>query len=196
MTSAARETIRIAWIKEIQSAATTAESAPWWRWGGTVGNQEYVARSTLGQDAPGNPLDCGSLQTVARQACIVIARVGIHRAARRLPAQRAGPPRRPRQIPRRLGGQPVALRPPVRPQRAGINRRPARLFWQAGNVQALSAGSCSPFGSAAWPAGSGSPSPSAACPAASWPGAILSRYLLHSSLPFSRIQAIKLSRPS
>jgi hypothetical protein len=47
----------------VSDGKPTAQSARWWRWGGTVGNQEYVARSALGQDAAGNLIYAASMST-------------------------------------------------------------------------------------------------------------------------------------
>jgi hypothetical protein len=41
----------------------TAESARWWRWGGTVGHAEYVARSALGENAAGELMYAASMST-------------------------------------------------------------------------------------------------------------------------------------
>jgi len=41
----------------------TGESALWWRWGGTVGHVEYVARSALGQNAAGELMYAASMRT-------------------------------------------------------------------------------------------------------------------------------------
>jgi hypothetical protein len=47
----------------VSDGQPTAQSARWWRWGGTVGNQEYVARSALGQDAAGNLIYAAGMST-------------------------------------------------------------------------------------------------------------------------------------
>ena len=41
----------------------TAESAKWWRWGGTLGHAEYVARSALGENAAGELMYAASMST-------------------------------------------------------------------------------------------------------------------------------------
>jgi len=41
----------------------TAESALWWRWGGTLGHAEYVARSALGENAAGELMYAASMST-------------------------------------------------------------------------------------------------------------------------------------
>jgi hypothetical protein len=41
----------------------TAESARWWRWGGTLGHAEYVARSALGENAAGELMYAASMST-------------------------------------------------------------------------------------------------------------------------------------
>ncbi|MGH3210133.1 MAG: hypothetical protein ACRDNO_20500 [Trebonia sp.] len=47
----------------VSGGQPTKESARWWRWGGTIGNQEYVARSALGEDAAGNLMYAASMST-------------------------------------------------------------------------------------------------------------------------------------
>jgi hypothetical protein len=41
----------------------TAESAKWWRWGGTLGHVEYVARSALGENVAGELMYAASMST-------------------------------------------------------------------------------------------------------------------------------------
>jgi len=41
----------------------TSESARWWRWGGTLGHTEYVARSALGENAAGELMYAASMST-------------------------------------------------------------------------------------------------------------------------------------
>ena len=41
----------------------TSESAKWWRWGGTLGHVEYVARSALGENAAGELMYAASMST-------------------------------------------------------------------------------------------------------------------------------------
>jgi hypothetical protein len=54
----------------------TAQSARWWRWGGTVGNQADVARSALGQDANGNFIYAASMSTVPADLAQALAQAG------------------------------------------------------------------------------------------------------------------------
>jgi hypothetical protein len=41
----------------------TSESSKWWRWGGTLGHTEYVARSALGENAAGELMYAASMFT-------------------------------------------------------------------------------------------------------------------------------------
>jgi hypothetical protein len=45
----------------VSGGQPTAESARWWRWGGTIGNREYVARSALGETASGQFMFAASM---------------------------------------------------------------------------------------------------------------------------------------
>jgi len=54
----------------------TAESALWWRWGGTVGHAEYVARSALGQNAAGGLMYAASMSTTPADLAQALARGG------------------------------------------------------------------------------------------------------------------------
>jgi hypothetical protein len=47
----------------VSGGRPTAESARWWRWGGTIGHAEYVARSALGEDAAGELMYAASMST-------------------------------------------------------------------------------------------------------------------------------------
>ena len=60
----------------VQGGRPTAEAARWWRWGGTVGHAEYVARSALGQDASGDLIYAASMSTVPEDLAQVLARRG------------------------------------------------------------------------------------------------------------------------
>jgi hypothetical protein len=60
----------------VQGGRPTAEAARWWRWGGTVGHAEYVARSALGQDASGDLIYAASMSTVPEDLAQVLARSG------------------------------------------------------------------------------------------------------------------------
>ncbi len=54
----------------------TAESARWWRWGGTVGHAEYAARSALGQDAAGQLSYAAGMHTTPADLAYALARGG------------------------------------------------------------------------------------------------------------------------
>jgi hypothetical protein len=54
----------------------TAETARWWRWGGTVGHAEYVARSAVGQTASGNLVYAASMYTIPADLASALARSG------------------------------------------------------------------------------------------------------------------------
>lgn len=54
----------------------TKESARWWRWGGTIGHQEYVARSALGQNAAGDLMYAGSMSTTPADLAAALAKAG------------------------------------------------------------------------------------------------------------------------
>jgi hypothetical protein len=60
----------------VQGGRPTAEAARWFRWGGTVGHAEYVARSALGQDASGDLIYAASMSTVPEDLAQVLARSG------------------------------------------------------------------------------------------------------------------------
>ncbi len=47
----------------VSGGRPTAESARWWRWGGTLGHAEYVARSALGENAAGELMYAASMFT-------------------------------------------------------------------------------------------------------------------------------------
>jgi hypothetical protein len=53
-----------------------AQAARWWRWGGTIGHAEYVARSALGQTASGELLYVASMSTTPEDLAIALARGG------------------------------------------------------------------------------------------------------------------------
>ena len=52
------------------------QAARWWRWGGTIGHAEYVARSALGQDASGDLLYAASMSTTPQDLADALARSG------------------------------------------------------------------------------------------------------------------------
>jgi hypothetical protein len=54
----------------------SAEAARWWRWGGTIGHAEYVARSALGQDAAGDLIYAASMSTIPEDLAVALARSG------------------------------------------------------------------------------------------------------------------------
>lgn len=58
----------------------TAESARWWRWGGTIGHAEYVARSALGENAAGDLIYAASMSTTPADLAEALARSGARTA--------------------------------------------------------------------------------------------------------------------
>lgn len=60
----------------VNGGRPTAESARWERWGGTIGHQEQVARSALGQDAGGNLIYAASMSTTPADLAQALARAG------------------------------------------------------------------------------------------------------------------------
>ncbi len=54
----------------------TAETSRWWRWGGTAGHAEYVARSAIGQTASGDLVYAASMSTVPADLASALARNG------------------------------------------------------------------------------------------------------------------------
>jgi hypothetical protein len=64
----------------VEGGQPTAEAARWWRWGGTVGHAEYVARSALGQDASGELIYAASMSTVPEDLAVALARSGARTA--------------------------------------------------------------------------------------------------------------------
>jgi hypothetical protein len=60
----------------VQDSQPTREAARWWRWGGTVGHAEYVARSALGQDASGDLIYAASMFTTPEDLAVALARSG------------------------------------------------------------------------------------------------------------------------
>ena len=54
----------------------TAESARWWRWGGTLGHAEYVARSALGENAAGELMYAASMAASPADLAEALARSG------------------------------------------------------------------------------------------------------------------------
>jgi hypothetical protein len=60
----------------VQDGRPTAEAARWYRWGGTVGHAEYVARSALGQDAAGDLIYAASMSATPQDLAQALARSG------------------------------------------------------------------------------------------------------------------------
>jgi hypothetical protein len=58
----------------------TGESALWWRWGGTVGHVEYVARSALGQNAAGELMYAASMRTTPADLAQALIKSGAQTA--------------------------------------------------------------------------------------------------------------------
>ena len=58
----------------------TAESARWWRWGGTLGNAEDTARSALGENAAGELMYAASMSTTPADLAAALARSGARTA--------------------------------------------------------------------------------------------------------------------
>jgi hypothetical protein len=54
----------------------TPETDKWWRWGGTIGKVEYVARSAVGQNAAGDLLYVASMATTPTDLANVLASHG------------------------------------------------------------------------------------------------------------------------
>jgi hypothetical protein len=60
----------------VQDGRPTAEAARWYRWGGTVGHAEYVARSALRQDAAGDLIYAASMSATPQDLAQALARSG------------------------------------------------------------------------------------------------------------------------
>jgi hypothetical protein len=60
----------------VQGGRPTLEAARWFRWGGTVGHAEYVARSAIGQDASGDLIYAASMSTIPEDLAVALARSG------------------------------------------------------------------------------------------------------------------------
>jgi hypothetical protein len=54
----------------------TKQSKLWWRWGGTIGHSEYVARSALGQNGAGELIYAASMSTTPADLAWALARAG------------------------------------------------------------------------------------------------------------------------
>ena len=60
----------------VENGQPTRQAARWWRWGGTIGHAEYVARSALGQDASGDLIYAASMSTSPEDLAVALARNG------------------------------------------------------------------------------------------------------------------------
>jgi hypothetical protein len=60
----------------VMNGRPTAETARWWRWGGTVGHAAHVARSAVGQTASGDLMYAASMSTVPADLASVLAAQG------------------------------------------------------------------------------------------------------------------------
>jgi hypothetical protein len=56
------------------------QTARWWRWGGTVGHAEYVARSAVGQNAAGDLIFAAGMSTVPADLASALAAHGARTA--------------------------------------------------------------------------------------------------------------------
>ena len=60
----------------VMDGKRTPETDKWWRWGGTVGHVEYVARSALGQNAAGELIYAASMSTTPADLADALVRSG------------------------------------------------------------------------------------------------------------------------
>ena len=60
----------------VENGQPTRQAARWWRWGGTIGHAEYVARSALGQDASGDLIYAASMSASPEDLAVALARSG------------------------------------------------------------------------------------------------------------------------
>jgi hypothetical protein len=60
----------------VSGGKPTAQAARWQRWGGTIGHQEYVARSALGQNAAGGLMYAASMSASPEDLAQALARAG------------------------------------------------------------------------------------------------------------------------
>lgn len=60
----------------VSGGQPTSEAARWWRWGGTIGHQEYVARSALGENAAGSLIYAASMSTTPADLAKALAKAG------------------------------------------------------------------------------------------------------------------------
>ena len=60
----------------VSGGRPTAESARWWRWGGTIGHAEYTARSALGENAAGDLMYAASMSASPADLATALASHG------------------------------------------------------------------------------------------------------------------------
>jgi hypothetical protein len=60
----------------VSAGQPTKESTLWWRWGGTVGHAEHVARSSLGENSAGDLIYAASMSTTPADLAWALARAG------------------------------------------------------------------------------------------------------------------------
>lgn len=60
----------------VSGGTPTKESARWWRWGGTVGHTEVVARSALGENSAGQLMYAASMSTTPADLAWALAQAG------------------------------------------------------------------------------------------------------------------------
>ena len=60
----------------VSGGQPTKQSARWWRWGGTIGNQEYVARSAIGENAAGDLMYAAGMSTTPADLASALAGAG------------------------------------------------------------------------------------------------------------------------
>jgi hypothetical protein len=60
----------------VSGGRPTAQAARWWRWGGTIGHSEYVARSALGENAAGDLMYAASMSASPADLATALARSG------------------------------------------------------------------------------------------------------------------------
>jgi len=60
----------------VSGGEPTKQSARWWRWGGTIGHQEYVARSALGENAAGDLIYAAGMSTTPADLAQALAGAG------------------------------------------------------------------------------------------------------------------------
>ncbi len=60
----------------VSGGKPTSQSARWWRWGGTINHQEYVARSALGENAAGDLIYAAGMSTTPADLAQALAGAG------------------------------------------------------------------------------------------------------------------------